>query len=46
VKRIHLIDFRGCLVSADYKADWDNELHPTLQRFGRVFDQRWIPPLD
>jgi len=43
--KVHLIDSRGCLGSADYKTDWDNELHPTRQGFKQIVDQRWIPVL-
>jgi len=44
-KKIHLIDSRGCLVAADYKDDWDNELHPTRQGFRQIVDERWMPVL-
>jgi hypothetical protein len=44
-RKIHLIDSRGCLVAPDYKADWDNELHPTRHGFERIVGQRWIPRL-
>jgi hypothetical protein len=43
---VHYIDCRGVLrQDADYKDDWDNELHPTFSGFKRVVDQRWIPIL-
>lgn len=43
--KVHLIDSRGCLVSEDYKDDWDNELHPSSKGFEKIVDERWIPVL-
>lgn len=45
VKRIYLVDSRGCLVSPNYLDDWDNELHPTRQGFQRIVNERWIDTL-
>jgi hypothetical protein len=43
---VHYIDCRGVLrQDANYKDDWDNELHPTFSGFTKIVDQRWIPVL-
>jgi hypothetical protein len=43
---IHYIDSRGVLrQDANYKADWDNEMHPTFAGFKQVVDKKWIPVL-
>lgn len=43
---VHCVDCRGVLRSdARYREDWANELHPTIEGFDKVVDQRWIPLL-
>jgi hypothetical protein len=43
---IHYIDSRGVLrQDANYRQDWDNEMHPTFSGFEQIVDQRWIPIL-
>jgi hypothetical protein len=41
---VHYIDCLGVLrQDANYREDWDNELHPTFSGFKKIVDQRWIP---
>jgi len=43
---VYCIDCRGVLRSdARYRDDWANELHPTIEGFDKIVDQRWIPQL-
>lgn len=43
---IHYVDCRGVLRrDADYRSDWDNELHPTFSGFKDIVAQRWLPVL-
>jgi hypothetical protein len=43
---VHYIDCLGVLrQDANYREDWDNELHPTFSGFKKIVDQRWIPVL-
>jgi hypothetical protein len=46
-KRIYYVNSRGVLdrSPANYRKDWDNEMHPTISGFAKVVDQRWIPML-
>jgi hypothetical protein len=44
---VYYIDSRGTLTdfTGDYKADWDNELHPTPDGFLKIFEKCWLPVL-
>ena len=43
---VYFIDSRRTLdAGANYRNDWDNELHPTRAGFDRIVDQKWIPVL-
>lgn len=43
---VHFVDSRSVLRGdAQYREDWDNEMHPTAEGFRRIVDARWIPLL-
>jgi hypothetical protein len=48
-RNIYFVDSLGALNSAlagdAYKADWDNEMHPTGDGFTKLFASRWVPVL-
>ena len=43
---VHFVDCRGVLRSdAQYRDDWDNEMHPSFDGFRRIVAERWMPQL-
>ena len=43
---VYFVNSRDTLSSgADYRDDWDNELHPTRGGFDRIVHEKWIPVL-
>jgi hypothetical protein len=46
-KHVYHINARGTLSTrpADYKRDWENELHPTSEGFRKILEKAWFPSL-
>ena len=43
---VRFVDSRGTLRrDAQYRSDWDNEMHPTASGFDAIIEQHWIPAL-
>lgn len=47
IKRVFHIDARGTLSTdpANYRQDWENELHPTSAGFRKILERAWFPKL-
>jgi hypothetical protein len=45
--RVFHVDSRGVLAgdAAHYAQDWENELYPSAEGFGKVLERAWFPLL-
>jgi hypothetical protein len=42
---IHIDSRETLSTSSNYRSDWENELHPTHNGFGKIVEKRWLPIL-